>query len=113
MMKLRLLLAGCAVAMAQPAASETVYEFVSQCRQEQLGDCFYQIDARLERLNAGTDRRVCLPQAFGATMTYNGAVPVSLLEHVRLGLSAARFGNAEQDVDDAITAIVNRIYRCD
>ena len=37
--------------------------------------------------------------------------PVSLLEHVLLELSAARFGNAGSDVDDVIARIVSASTR--
>jgi hypothetical protein len=106
-------IAMCAVLLARPAHAEPVYEFVKQCRDETLGHCFNRIATRLSDLNTGTNRRICLPRTFGGTRVESGVIPVSLLEHVRLKLSAARFGNAGSEVDAVITRIVNGIYPCD
>lgn len=97
---------------ASPARAEAVYEFVTQCRQERLADCFALIGERLSQLNAGDNRRICLPRAFGGTIFERGVVPVSLLEYVRVKLSAARFGRAGSNVDDVIAGIVNALYPC-
>jgi hypothetical protein len=82
-------IAMCAVLLARPARAEPVYEFVKDCRDEALGHCFNRIATRLSDLNAGGNRRICLPRTFGGTMVESGVIPVSLLEHVRLKLSAA------------------------
>jgi len=95
-----------------PARGEAVYDFVGHCRNEQLSRCFDRIGERLNRLNAGAHRRICLPRTFGGLMLGSGVIPVSLLEHVRLTLSAARFGDAGTDVDDMMARIVNAIYPC-
>lgn len=96
----------------QPAQAEPVYEFVRTCKEEPLGHCFFRIQERLSYLNREAVRRICLPRAFGATFVHSVSIPVSLLEHVRLGLSAARFGEAGDDVDDVIAKIVGTIYHC-
>jgi hypothetical protein len=106
-------MAMCAVLLARPAHAEAVYEFVKHCRDEKLGHCFNRIATRLSDLNTGTNRRICLPRTFGGTMVESGVIPVSLLEHVRLQLSAARFGDAGSDVDAVIARIINGIYPCD
>lgn len=98
--------------LPRPVRAEAVYEFVAHCRQERLGDCFDSIRSRLDSLNAGTARRICLPRAFGGVVLERGVLPVSLLEHVRVKLSAARFGEAGANVDDVMTRIVNQIYPC-
>ena len=77
--------------LARPAQAEAVYDFVAQCRGEKLGHCFNRIGTRLTGLNTSPNRRICLPVSFNG-MLANGVIPVSLLEHVRLKLSAARFG---------------------
>lgn len=100
------------VVLSRPARAETVYEFVSACRQQQLAVCFDRIDRRLMRLNSGTQRRICLPRAFGAVLTESVGVPVSVLEHVRLALSAAQFGDAGTEVDDVMVRIVGGLYPC-
>jgi hypothetical protein len=94
------------------ARAEAVYEFVTRCRQERLADCFALIGDRLARLDTGARPRICLPRAFGGMMLDGGVVPVSLLEHVRVKLSAARFGQAGAETDDVIASIVNGIYPC-
>ena len=106
-------IAMCAVLLAHPAHAEAVYEFVKQCRDEKPGHCFNRIATRLSDLNTGANRRICLPRTFGGTMVESGVIPVSLLEHVRLQLSAARCGDAGSDVDGVIARIVNGIYPCD
>jgi hypothetical protein len=106
-------IAVCAVLLVRPAHAEAVYEFVKHCHDEKLGHCFNRIATRLSDLNAGGNRRICLPRTFGGTMVESGVIPVSLLEHVRLKLSAARFGDAGSDVDAVIARIVNAIYPCD
>jgi hypothetical protein len=106
-------IAVCAVLLVRPAHAEAVYEFVKHCHDEKLGHCFNRIGTRLSGLNTGPNRRICLPRSFGGTMVESGVIPVSLLEHVRLKLSAARFGDAGSDVDAVITRIVNGIYPCD
>ena len=103
----------CAVLLARPAHADDVYEFVKLCHDEKLGQCFHRIGTRLSALNTGPNRRICLPRTFGGTMVESGVIPVSLLEHVRLKLSAARFGDAGSDVDAVIARIVNGIYPCD
>ena len=108
-MRITVLIATGALLLAQPAQGETVYDFVALCRAEQLGHCFNRIDARLEALNTGSNRRICLPRSFAAI---TGVIPVSLLEHVRLKLSAARFGNAGSEVDDVMVRIINDVYAC-
>lgn len=100
------------ILLTRPACAETVYEFVSHCKEEGLADCFRHIEERLIRLNSGEKRRICLPPAFGTALFATEGIPVSLLEHVRLGLSAARFGNAGQDVDEVISRLVSEIYAC-
>jgi len=107
-----MLLAVATVSLAGPARGEALYEFVSHCRDEQPGRCYDRIGKRLNSLNAGAEKRICLPQSFGGIMLDGGVIPVSLLEHVRLKLSAACFGAAGADVDDVMAAIINGIYPC-
>jgi len=94
------------------ANAESVYEFVSECRHDRLADCFYRIAQRIKQLNASGARRICLPESFGGGMFDSGVLPVSLLEEVRVHLSAAQFGRAEVNVDDVMSGIVNGIYPC-
>jgi len=106
------LLAVAIVSLAGPARGEVLYEFVSHCRDEQLGRCYSRIGERLNNLNTRAEKRICLPQSFGGMMLDGGIIPVSLLEHVRLRLAAACFGAASADVDDVMAAIINGIYPC-
>jgi hypothetical protein len=106
-----ILIATGALVLARPAQAEPVYEFVAHCRAEKLGHCFHRIGTRLTGLNTGPNRRICLPLSFGSMLS-SGVIPVSLLDHVRLKLSAARFGDSGTEVDDVIVRIVNGIYRC-
>ena len=106
-----ILVATGALLLARPAQAEPVYEFVAHCRAEKLGHCFHRIGARLTGLDTGPNRRICLPTSFGGMLSAD-VIPVSLLDHVRLNLSAARFGNSGTEVDDVIVRIVNRIYPC-
>lgn len=103
------------IALALPAAAraETVYDFTQSCRDDQLKACFARIEERLDLLRAKHQRRAfCIPQVWGATMVVSESYPVSILEYVRVRVSAARFGRAEQDVDTVITEIVGAIYPC-
>lgn len=93
-----------------PAQAEPVYDFVTHCRQARMADCFQSIADRLNELKGR--RRICLPRGFGGALSETGVIPVSLLEHVRVQLSAARFGDAETNVDDVMARIVNTIYPC-
>ena len=111
-MRTAILIATGVLWLARPAQAEAVYDFVAQCRGEMLGHCFNRIGTRLTGLNTSPNRRICLPVSFGG-MLANGVIPVSLLEHVRLKLSAARFGDSGTDVDIVIARIVNGIYPCD
>ena len=108
-MRIAVLTVTVALLLARPAQGETVYDFVALCRAEQLGHCFNRISTRLDALNSGVNRRICVPRSFAAI---TGVIPVSLLEHVRLKLSAARFGNAGSEVDDVIAHIMNEIFPC-
>ncbi len=101
------------MAFSLSVRAETVYDFVSGCRADRLASCYSRIESRLSMLNEEPGRRVCLPRSFGATLAEPVSIPVSLLEHIRLALSAARFGNSEEDVNDAIVGIVTAIYRCE
>jgi hypothetical protein len=68
---------------------------------------------RLDRVKAKQNGRTfCLPRAWDMP-EYISGYPVSVLEHVRLSLSAARFGKAEQPVDEAIGDILKAIYPCE
>jgi len=100
------------ISLAGPARGEALYEFVSHCRDEQLGRCYDRIGEHLNSLNAGAEKRICLPQSFGGITLEDGVIPVSLLEHVRLKLSAACFGEAGADADDVMVDIINGIYPC-
>ena len=102
----------CAVLPAPSARAEPVYDFITHCRQQRLGDCFALINERLNMLGSGAHRSICLPRAFGGLMLGDGVVPVSLLEHVRVKLSAARFGHAGADANATIASIINGIYPC-
>ncbi|WP_295558179.1 hypothetical protein [uncultured Hyphomicrobium sp.] len=95
------------------ARAEPVYEFVRHCKEENLGHCFFRIQERLTYLNSNAARRVCLPPAFSSAMVHNASIPVSVLEHVRLGLSAARFGHAEEEANIVIAKVVATIYPCE
>ena len=106
-----ILIATGALLLARPAQAEPVYEFVAHCRAEELGHCFHRIGTRLTGLDAGPNRRICLPLRFGGILA-EGVIPVSLLDHVRMKLSAARFGDSGTEVDDVIVRIVNGIYPC-
>ena len=108
-----LLVALSSMAFVLTVRAETVYDFVSDCRADRLAHCYSRIESRLLKLNEEAGRRVCLPRSFGATLAEPVSIPVSLLEHIRLALSAARFGNSEVDVDEAIVGIVAAIYRCE
>jgi hypothetical protein len=111
-MKRMILVMIAALLLLAPAArAETVYQFAALCNAEQLGHCFNRIETRLVDLDKGTHRRICLPASFGAMLS--NVIPVSLLERVRLRVSAARFGEADADVDDVIVRAINEIYPCD
>jgi hypothetical protein len=97
----------------RPAHADTVYEFALQCRAASLGSCFALIDERLERLEARDKRqRFCVPRAWGVSMFASVRYPVSLLDHVRLAMSAARFGHAGSDADETLLEIMARVYPC-
>lgn len=108
-----IVLALCALCPAPAARAEPVYDFVTNCRHQRLGDCFALINERLNVLNSGAHPSICLPRAFGGLMLGDGVVPVSLLEHVRVKLSAARFGHSGDDANATIASIINRIYPCE
>ncbi len=106
-------LAALPLAMSTAAPADTVYEFDARCRESRLGVCFNMIEDRLDRLKrTGQGRSFCLPRAWGSVQFESVSYPVSLLEHVRLALSAARFGAAGRPVDEKITSIVAEIYPC-
>jgi len=107
-----MLLAVTVATHAMPARAEALYEFVNHCRDEQLGRCYDRIGDRLNSLNVRADRRICLPVSFGGITLQAGVIPVSLLEHVRIKLSAACFGEAGANVDDVMAEIINGIYPC-
>jgi hypothetical protein len=100
------------IVLPWPAQAETVYEFVVHCRRDMLGDCFGRISKRLNDLNSRARRRICLPHSYGGIMLEDGVIPVSLLEHVRIQLSAAEFGEAGANVDDVLVEVINAIYPC-
>jgi len=111
--RLAAILVGLCASLTAPAVrAEPVYDFIANCRHQGLGSCFALINERLNMLNSGAQPRICLPQAFGGLMLGDGVVPVSLLEHVRVKLSAARFGHAGDDADATIASIINGIYPC-
>jgi hypothetical protein len=79
-----------------------------------LRGCFDKIKDRLDRVKAKEQgRSFCIPRIWGAHYYVSSGYPVSILEHIRIGLSAARFGKSGQNVDDAIRDIVRDIYPCD
>jgi AraC-like DNA-binding protein len=105
----------CATLLSVPSVlrAETVYEFAAGCHEDELAKCFDLIRAELDRLKAKEQgRSFCLPRAWGLDDYPFSQYPLSVLEHIRLSLSAARFGNAERPVDDAISEILAKIYPC-
>lgn len=93
--------------------AETVYEFAVQCREDQLSRCFNLIEERLDTLRASEDGHTfCLPKAWSASLFQAVGYPVSVLEHVRLRMSASRFGNAERPADTVMGEILGGIYPC-
>lgn len=109
----RAILLALAVLSPADARAETVYEFISQCREEKLGDCFNQIESHLDRIRlVEQGRAFCLPRVWGPTMADSSSYPVSVLEYVRLGLSAARFGSSARPADDVMGEVLGRIYPC-
>ncbi|HYD14985.1 MAG TPA: hypothetical protein VEA77_01155 [Hyphomicrobium sp.] len=99
---------------ARSANADTVYEFGAHCRAASLGSCFALIEERLERLEARDQRqRFCVPRAWGASMFASVRYPVSVLDHVRLAMSAARFGHAGSDADELLLEIMGRVYPCE
>lgn len=98
---------------AAQVRAETVYEFVAQCREEKLGDCFNEIESHLDRIRlVEQGRAFCLPRVWGPAMADSSSYPVSVLEYVRLGLSAARFGSSARPADDVMGEVLGRIYPC-
>lgn len=103
-----------AIAEPHPLRAETVYEFAVNCHEDELAQCFDRIRERLDRVKAKQQGHAfCLPRAWGMPEYLGNGYPVSILEHIRLSLSAARFGKAEEPVDDAISDILKRIYPCE
>jgi len=99
--------------MAAPAQAETVYDFVTACKNRELRACFDLIEERLNTLKLRQQGRAfCLPRSWGASFVESTSYPVSVLEHVRVGLSAARFGKAEKPVEDAMQDILSRTFPC-
>jgi AraC-like DNA-binding protein len=100
--------------VAGDARATTVYEFALNCREDALSSCFGRISKHLDRLKAGHQgESFCMPRVWGATSTEGEGYPVSVLEHLRLGLSAARFGNAGRDVDDVLRELAAGLYPCE
>ena len=63
---LKLSVAAMAIAGAQPARAETVYEFAVQCHENDLGPCYDRIRERLDQVKAKENgRSFCLPRAWG------------------------------------------------
>jgi hypothetical protein len=54
-----------------------------------------------------------LLRAWGTPGYITSGYPISVLEHIRLSVSAARFGNAEEPVDIAMRDILKAIYPCE
>ncbi len=98
----------------QIARAETVYEFAINCQEEQLATCFDLIRDRLTEVkDRGQGRAFCAPRIWGMQNAPFGDNTLSVIEHIRLTLSAARFGKAEMPVDDAISDILKTIYPCE
>ena len=103
----------CCHAVGGPGA-ETVYEFATACHEDQLNTCFNLIRDRLDRLKAKEQGRAfCLPRAWGTPGYITSGYSISVLEHIRLSVSAARFGKAEEPVDIAMRDILKAIYPCE
>ena len=108
------LIMAAALSVPQVLRAETVYEFATNCHENELAKCFELIKERLDLVKAKEQGHAfCMPGAWGMMDFPFSDYPVSILEHIRLSLSAARFGNAEQPVESAITDIIAKIYPCD
>ncbi len=102
------------VIVAPPARAETVYEFAIDCNKVQLPACIDHIRERLDVIKAKEQGRAfCLPRAWGSPGYIKSGYPISVLEHVRISVSAARFGKSEMPVEDAMRDILAQIYPCD
>lgn len=94
--------------------AETVYEFATSCHEDELAECFNHVRDALDRVKAkGQGQAFCMPRSWGMMDSPFSEYPVSLLDHIRLALSAARFGKAEQSADSAISEVLAKIYPCD
>lgn len=97
-----------------PLHAETVYEFVMTCRRVDLSTCFNRISDGLDRVKVKDDGTAfCLPRAWAGPGFITSTYPISLLEYVRVGLSASRFGKADEPVEGALRDILKDIYPCD
>ncbi len=102
-----------AILTVTAAHAETVVEFVSSCNNTKLSACFDRISREIDSLNVTEGgKSFCLPRAWGATMFERVGYPVSVLEYVRLAMSASRFGNAEKPATAEMSAILAKTFPC-
>lgn len=102
------------VLLCQPAQAETVYDFTMRCNEMSLRGCLDDIEAHLVQLEGKEQGNAfCIPRAWGRPEFLSGGFPISLLEYLRVGLSASRFGHAQEPVEDAMRDILAELYPCD
>ncbi|MEG6507774.1 hypothetical protein V6C03_02215 [Methyloligella sp. 2.7D] len=97
-----------------PAHAETVYEFSRSCKALPLHLCFKAIAGLVDQAKQdGQGRAFCMPEVWVTPGDVTRSYPVSLLERLRVSLSAARFGRAEMPAEEALQETLAEIYPCE
>ena len=94
------------------ARAEAVWDFVASCDGAPLGDCLGRVQAAIERVRAGEDGHAfCIPPVWGGFVP-STTYPVSVLDYVRLRLSAARIGRAGDPADAVVRSVLVEMFPC-
>ncbi len=94
------------------ASAEPVYDFVSKCEAASLGACFARIRTELDRLRAREDQHAfCLPFVWGGFVP-STTYPVSILDYMKLRLSASRIGRAGDPADVVMRDVLAEMFPC-
>jgi len=108
----RSLFALAAVLCCGPARADSVYDFVNGCEAASLDVCFTRIRTELDRVRETDDHHAfCIPPVWGGFVP-STTYPVSVLDYIKLRLSAARIGRAGDPADAVIRDVLAEAFPC-
>ena len=89
-----------------------MFDFVARCDSAPLDACFDEIRTQLDQLRATENRHgFCIPPVWGGFVP-SRITPVSVLDYLKLRLSAARIGRAGEPTEAVLRDVLADMFPC-